>query len=80
MSIAHRSDGAIRRAISDDPMIIEVLRRTRHAILFDVFRRGIEIGRHSGELALNEIGFIRRPQPDRAFRFQLQQVIMLAVI
>ncbi len=61
-------------------MIIEVLRRAWHAIGFEIFRRGIEIGRHRAQLALDQVRLVRRPQADGAFGLQLQQVIFAAVI
>src|SRR5438067_3613528 len=46
-------------------MVVEVIERARRPEALDVFRRGVSVEAYREQLALDQIGLCRQPQPDR---------------
>src|SRR5436305_15015248 len=46
-------------------MVVEVIERARRPEALDVFRRGVSVEAYREQLALDQMGLCRQPQPNR---------------
>src|SRR5690348_10939667 len=61
-------------AEDDETVLVEILGLLRHAVLFYVFRRRIDMGWHADEVTLNQIRLTRRRHANRHVGFAHRQV------